>query len=162
MPTNTQTIAAIVGGTVPPDLLCVRDAQDVVNVVVAICSVAVNLAQIPGGTDSIAQLALETANIALDTAKAAQASIPQRRSSTTPVAVPAGDSVMPISWSPAMNDSNYEVRLTLYGPNSAAPQFYGTRVVDATRTVNGVSVRLDNMPAGTTVSFVVEALSPTP
>jgi hypothetical protein len=151
-----------VGGTVPPDLLCIRDGQDVVNLVAQICSVAVNLAQIPGGTDSIAQLALETANIALSTAQAAQAAIPQRRSSTTPVAVPAGDSVMPITWSPAMNNPDYEVRLTLYGPNSAATQFYGYRVIDATRTVNGCSVRLDNMPAGTTVSFVVEALTPTP
>ncbi len=162
MPTNTQTIAAIIGGTVPPDLMCVRNGQDVVDLVAQICSVVVNLAQIPGGTDSIAQLALETANIALSTAQAAQASIPQRRSSKDPVAVPAGDSVMPITWDPPMASPIYEVRLTLYGPNTAATLFYGYRVVDATRTVNGCSVRLDNMPAGTTVSFVVEALSPTP
>ncbi len=162
MPTNTQEIAAIVGGIVPPDLLCVRNGQDVVDLVAQICSVVVNLAQIPGGTDSIAQLALETANIALSTAQAAQASIPQRRSSTVPVPVPLGDSVMPITWSPVMNNVNYEVRLTWYGPNVAANPVYAFRVVDGTRTVNGCTIRLDNAPAGSTVAFVVEALSPTP
>lgn len=144
-------------------MLCIRDGQDVVNVVAAICSVVVNLAQIPGGTDSIAQLALETANIALATAQAAQASIPQRRSSDVPVLVPAGDSVMALSWvDRAMNDTNYSVTLTWYGPNVAATQPYAFRVVDGSRTVNGCQIRIDNAPENTKVAFVVEALVPTP
>lgn len=160
MPTNTQTIAAIVGGTVPPDMLCVRDGQDVVDLVAAVCTVAVNLALIPGGSgDSIAQLALETANIALATAQAAQAAIPQRRTQNTPVSIPTGDSAMPITFSPAMPDGNYEVRGTYYGTAAYPAQAFSFHVEDGSRTENGCTIRLNNTPANFKFAWVVEALA---
>jgi hypothetical protein len=109
-------------------------------------------------TNSIAQQALETANIALATAVQAQNSIPQKRTNGAPQDVTDGDSVFPISWTVPMPNTNYEVRVTWYGPNLAATAYYGMRVIDGTRTLNSVSLRLDNMPANTKIAWVVEQL----
>lgn len=109
-------------------------------------------------TNSIAQQALETANIALTTAQQAIASIPQKRTSEEPIAVTAGDSTLNIAFGIAMPDTNYEVRLTYYGANVAVGVFYAFRVVDGSRTVNGCNIRLDNTPANTKVAWVVEQI----
>ncbi len=163
MPTNTQQVAAILAQSVPPDRECIHNLTEVLQGVVDFCSVVVNTQTIPGAPtgDSIAQQALQVAQLALSTAQQALNSIPVRRSSAAPLPIPPGDQVMPITWSGPMPDTNYSVLIVFYGPNTPAGQFYGYRVVDATRTVDGVSVRLDNVPANTSVSFVVEALTPT-
>jgi hypothetical protein len=162
MPVNTQVVSAIQAGIVPSDRNCPTDGQSVVNLVQDFCTVQTVTQQIPGAPsgDSIAAQALQIAQLALTTSQQALNAIPARRSSTAPLLQPAGDSVMPIVWSPAMPDTNYSVLIIFYGPNTPAAQFYGYRVVDASRTVDGCQVRLDNVPAGTSVSFVIEALTP--
>lgn len=163
MPVNTQTVAAIESLPVPPDLECVPGNMTVLLARAAqflrVVSVTAEIDQ--QSTNSIAQQALELAQIALNTAQAAAASVAQKRSNGAPQDVTAGDSVFPISWTTAMPNTNYEVRATIYGPNSAAAAYYGMRVVDGTRTVNGVSLRLDNFPANSKLSWVVESLPST-
>lgn len=163
MPTNTQTVAAIEPLPVPPDLECVPGQMTALLSRAAqflrVVSVTAEIDQ--QSTNSIAQQALELAQIALNTAQAAQAAIPQTRTNGSPQDVAAGDSQIPISWTTAMPDTNYEVRYTIYGPNSAAAAFYGIRVVDGTRTVNGCTLRADNMPANSKFAWVVQALPST-
>jgi hypothetical protein len=158
MPTNTQVIAGLVAQNVPPDRECVRNGTEVLALVQDYMSVNVNQAEINNGTDSVAQQALETANAALATAQQALAATPNRRSSGEPIAMPTGDSVLPISWAPAMPDTNYEVRLTYYGANIAVAAYYAFRVVDGSRTVNSCQIRLDNTPANTKIAWVIDAL----
>lgn len=100
-------------------------------------------------TNSIAQQALETANIALATAQQAQAAIPQTRSSGEPIALTAGDSAMNIVWAPAMPDTNYEVRGTYFGGSGYPTAFVSFHVEEGTRTVNGCTLRFSNTPAVT-------------
>lgn len=159
MPTNTQQIAAILAGTVPPDRFCVNNGQDVVNLVQDYCTVVFQVLQaISGDSSSIAQLALQTANIALQTANAAAAAVPQRRTSgSDPQPVPSGDSTFPLTWATAMPDTNYEVRIIFFGPDTNSGSFCFL-VRDNTRTVNGCSVRLENMPANMSIVWVVESL----
>lgn len=109
-------------------------------------------------TNSIAQQALETANIALTTAQQAMAAIPQERSSGEPIAITAGDSTMNISWSPAMPDTNYQITGTYFGTNVAVAAYYNFRVVDGSRTVNGATLRFDNTPASTKFAWQVRQL----
>jgi hypothetical protein len=109
-------------------------------------------------TNSIAQQALETANIALSTAQQATTAIPQTRSSQEPIAITAGDSTLNITWSPPMPDTNYELRGTYYGTNVAVAAFYAFRVVDGSRTVSACQLRFDNTPANTKFSWVVQEL----
>lgn len=109
-------------------------------------------------TNSIAQQALETANIALTTAQQAISSIPQIRTSAEPLAVTAGDSTLNITWTPPMPDTFYAVLGTYYGPNTAVATFYNFRVVDGSRTVNGCQIRFDNTPANTKWSYLVQQI----
>ncbi len=160
MPTNQQITQAIVAGTVPPDRLCVRDGQDVANICQDFCTVAGTAPEGSGGqSDSIAQQALQQSAIALSTAQAAQASIPQRRSSGTLIALGTGDQLVPIVWSPDIPSTNYNVSVTIYGTDTAAAAFYGYRVVEGTRTVNSLQLRFDNIPAGSKFTWIIEDLA---
>lgn len=159
MPTNTSITAALQAQTVPPDRQCITNATDVVSVVQDFVSIVSNTSQVSGGTsDSVAQQALEQSAIALSTAQQALAAAPQKRSSGEPLAITTGDSTLNISWSPSMPDSNYEVRGTYYGANTAVAAYYAFRVVEGSRTVNGCTIRFDNTPANTKFAWVVEAL----
>lgn len=159
MPTNTQVTAAIVAGAVPPDRECIRGGTDVVQLVQDFCSVASNTTEIDSGsTNSIAQQALEQSGIALSTAQQALAAAPNRRSSGEPISIPTGDSAMALTWSPAMPDTNYEVRVTFYGTAAYPATAMGYHVEDGTRTVNGCTIRLNNIPANFKLAWVVEAL----
>lgn len=106
--------------------------------------------------NSIAQQALETANIALTTAQQALASISQRRSNGEPQAVQSGDTTLPLSWTTPMPNTNYEVRVCYYGSADSVGTFYAFRVVDGSRTLNGCQIRLDNTPMNTKILWVVQ------
>lgn len=159
MPTNTQISAALLANNVPPDRECIRNATDVVAAVQDFVSVVLsNIQETGGSSDSIAQQALEQSAVALATAQQALAAVPQKRTSGTPLAVVAGDSAFTITWSPAMPDSDYEVRGTYYGTTAYPTVFWGYHVEDGSRTVNGCTIRLSNTPANFKFSWVVEAL----
>lgn len=160
MPTNTQIVAALEPHAAAPDQECVPGSMtELAAQIAALLSVVSVTSEIDQqSTNSIAQQALETANIALTTAQQAIAAIPQKRTSEEPIAVTAGDSALNIAFGVAMPDTNYEVRLTYYGVNAAVGLFYAFRVVDGSRTVNGCQIRLDNTPANTKIAWVVEQI----
>lgn len=159
MPTNTQISAALLANNVPPDRECIRNATDVVAVVQDFVSVALsNIQETGGSSDSIAQQALEQSAVALATAQQALAAAPQKRTSGVAIAITSGDSSLNITWSPAMPDSDYEVRGTYYGTSAYPAAFFGFHVEDGTRTVNGCTIRLSNTPANFKFSWIVESL----
>jgi hypothetical protein len=145
---------------VPEDRLCITDAQDVVNVVQDYVRVVGLASQAPGSTlttNNTASQALETANSALAQVQTLSGQIPQRRASnpSTPIALAVGDSVMSFTWSDAMPDNNYEVRVVFFGPAGAVANF-AWHVQDASRTSNSVLLRFDNIPAGLSAIFIAE------
>lgn len=160
MPTNLQIVAALEAHPAAPDQLCVpgnmTELAQKLSQLLTVVSVTSEIDQ--QSTNSIAQQALETANLAITTASQALASIPQTRSSGAPVAITAGDSTLNIAWSPAMPDTSYEVRGTYFGTNVAVAAFYAFRVIDGSRTVNGCQLRFDNTPAATTFAWVAQEL----
>lgn len=158
MPTNTQVTSALVAQAVPADRECITNLSVVLAGVVDFVTVASQTTESGSTGDSIAQQALQVANAALAAAQAAQASIPQQRNSGEPGSIPTGDSAMPLTWTPAMPSTNYEVRGTYYGTNAYPIAFFAFHVEDGTRTVNGCTIRLSNTPANFKFSWVVTAL----
>lgn len=160
MPTNTQVVAALEPHDAAPDQECVPgNMTELAQRIAALLTVVSVTSEIDQqSTNSIAQQALETANIALTTAQQAIAAIPQTRTSQEPIALSAGDSTMNIAFGVAMPDTNYEVRGTYYGANVAVALFYNFRVVDGSRTVNGCTIRFDNTPANTKFAWVAQEL----
>jgi len=158
--TNTQQVAALEAHAAAPDQECIPGSMtELAQKIAALLSVVSVTSEIDQqSTNSIAQQALETANIALTTAQQAMAAIPQERSSGEPVAITNGDSTLNIAWSPAMPDTNYQVTGTYYGPNIAVALFYNFRVIDGSRTVNGCQLRFDNTPANTKFAWQVRQL----
>lgn len=162
MPTNTQVLNALqFSGPVPPDRECdIGNLTQILQGAVDFLVLATQTALIPGGGsgDSVAAQALQVANAALAAAQAAVAAQPATRNSTTPQALPTGDSAVPVVWAEPMPDTNYEVRVTYYGTATFPTQYFNWFVEDATRTVNGCTIRFNNTPANFKFSFVAQQL----
>jgi len=160
MPTNTQIVAALSWTDAPPDLACIPgDINELGPLLAQFLQVNSTTSEIDTTSqDSVAQQALQQSAVALSTAQQALAAAPNKRTSDEPIAITSGDSTFNISWTPAMPDTNYEVRGTYYGANVAVAAYYNFRVIDGSRTVNGCQIRFDNTPANTKFAWVVEAL----
>jgi len=160
MPSNTQVVAALEAHEAAPDQECVPgNMTELAARIAALLSVVSVTSEIDQqSTNSIAQQALETANIALTTAQQAMAAIPQERSSGEPIAITAGDSTLNIAFGVPMPDTNYQVTGTYYGVNVAVAAFYNFRVIDGSRTVSGCQLRFDNTPASTKFAWQVREL----
>lgn len=160
MPTNTQVVAALEAHEVPPDLECVPGTMTPLLALLAqfltVNSVTSEVDQ--QSTNSVAQQALETANIALTTAQQAIAAIPATRSAEAPIALAAGDSPLNIAFGVPMPSTNYEVRGTYYGTSAYPTAFFGFHVEDGTRTVNGCTLRMSNTPANFKFLWVAQAI----
>lgn len=162
MPANTQITATLVdNGPVPADQNCLTDVNALLPVLVAYLGIAtVNPDSPQSQTDSIAQLALNTANNAIAQVAALQATIPARRTSGSNL-VPlttAGDSTGSVTFAPAMPNVNYQVNFTVHGPAGAtnAPIMI---VVNDSRTTTGFQFRTLNMPASGTWQFSWEVVA---
>lgn len=160
MPANTSVTGALVAQTAPPDRNCVTDGNQILQLVQDFVQVLITQGAQQGGEgNSVADQALQQAQIALALAQSVQASIPARRGlQGDPLPLEAGTNSVPLTWTPPMPDTNYEVRVTFYGPNSGTANF-SWWVVDSTRTVNGCNLRLVNIPTGFSMGWVVEDLS---
>lgn len=147
MATNPAIVAALVASPVPPDRECFSNMTQVLQAVQDLVQVNItDPALVPSDGNSIANQALNTANIALATANAASARIPQQRFSAAIIPVPSGDNNFSISWSPSMPDTNYIVGLTLYGPAPTAATFSWYVSTDTPPTVDGCTLFLNNVP----------------
>jgi len=159
MALNTEITTQLVKQEVPPDRECdTGNLSKISQGVVDFTSIQQVSGEGGGSTgDSIAQQALETANIALAKATEALEAIPARRSFGEPIDVPTGDSTFAFNWTPAMPSANYEVRGSFYGAigDATAGQWL---VIIGTKTVNGVSLRLVNVLANQKFTCVVEQL----
>lgn len=162
MATNTQiNLALTVAGVVPEDQNCLTNVNDLLPVIAANMSVAAQDPQTPAAqNNSVADLALNIANNALSQIQAVQDSIPQRRTSGNNV-VPigsAGDNNVTITWNPEMPSINYAVYLTLHGPNTVNASNFNWWVIDQSRTVSSVQIRMVDVPAGSW-SFTWEVIA---
>ncbi len=162
MAQNESIIASLQANPVPSDRNCVRTGQDVVDLVQDYVQVNGLAGASPGtglpSTNNTAAQALTTANAALTLAQQTAASVPERRTSGGISSVATGDSVITLSWSPVLPSVAYEVRLVIYGAAGHPTSYYGYRVIASTMTTGSVNVSLDNLPAGASISWVVEAL----
>lgn len=159
MPTNVQVVAALQAQNVPPDRECILNLTQVLQGVVDFVTLAVNTQQIPGSPtgDSVAQQALQVANLALATAQAAQAAVPQTRSNTA-IALPTGDSTIALSWTEPLPDLNYMVLGTYIGAVTNVGTYFNFRIVAGSQTVNGCQVHFENTPANYSWAYLVQAI----
>lgn len=157
MPTNTEITASLVAGTVPPDMNCPKNGQDVVNLVQNFVSVQSGTASGDGSNpnDSVAEQALNTANTALEAVQALTAAQKEVRNSGL-LPIPTGDSNFAFTFTPPMPSTEYDVFATYYaGAAGFSGTFYNFRVLESSITVNGVNLIFDNTPANTKVALKV-------
>ncbi len=159
MPTNTQVVAGLVLQPVPPDRECIQNLTQALQGAVDFLTVQINTQTIPGSPsgDSIAQQALQVAQLALSTATQALNAIPQTRSDTNLV-LPTGDSTIALSWTDALPDTNYAIIGTYIGPAANAAQYYNFRIITGTQTVNGCQLKFENTPANFKFAYVIQAI----
>lgn len=162
MPANSQiTAALVVAGEVPSDQNCLTDVNALLPTIAAYMGVQAQDPQAPQSqSNSVADLALNTANNALAQISALEALIPTRRTSGSnviPIAA-SGDSNVTLTWNPDMPSINYAVYLTFHGPIGVSNADLLYYVVDQSRTVASVQVRILNVPAGTW-SFTWEVIA---
>lgn len=166
MAVNTSQIATLEAQPVPADRSCVRTGEEIVKLVqdyVAVTGLASgNIgAGLTNVTNNVSAQALAIANEAKSIAVALQGERRERRAAASRIPLPVGDSVLPITWSPAMPSTTYEVRLVLWGSDAAiaATGQPGFRVVSGTETTTSVMVNWGNIKAGMSYTFVIEELS---
>lgn len=157
MPTNTEIVASLVAGTVPPDRDCIKTGQEVVNLVQDFVSVQSGTSSGDGSTpnDSVAEQALNTANTALSAVQELTAAQKETRSSGL-ITIPTGDSNFSYSWTPPMPSTDYDIFVTYYAGAAgfvASNSLYNFRVLESSITVSGVNIIFDNTPANTKVSI---------
>jgi len=157
MPTNTQIVATLGWTDAPPDLSCIPgDLNELGRVMSQFFNVNSTTSEIDTGSqNSIAQQALEQSAIALATAQQAIAVQPQLRSSGEPIPLATGTfNELPISWTPAMPDTNYMVIGTFYGDTgnlgASKPTF---RVINGTRTTTSCRLGMEDIPVGKNFAF---------
>lgn len=158
MPTNTAITSSIVAGTVPPDRMCVKTGQDVVNLVQDFASIQSQDSEAPAGPDnSIAEQALNTANTALGAVQELQAAQKEVRSSGI-ITVPTGDSNYTYGFTPAMPSTDYDISVAIYAAALgfvSNTQLYNWRVLESSLSVNGFTLIFDNLPANSKISIRV-------
>jgi len=164
MAQNETISLALEAQPVPEDRQCVRDGSEIVKLVQDYVQVIGDGSSQPGqifpSAVVIAERALANSEEALTEVNTLSQKIPERRTSGGTITVPTGDSTLPISWSPEMPSTNYEVRVVFYGVATSAGDTFCYRVVDGSQTVSGCQIRLLNLTANTTkISWVVEDLS---
>lgn len=159
MALNTGITASLVLLTdPPPDAQCVTNLSEILQGAANYLTVEItNPAEVASDGSSIANQALNLANVALATAQETAASIPARRASSEPISLPSGDPVVSISWTPEMPDDKYFVQVCFYGPNVAGVNF-AWWVIDASRTVSGCQMKFNNIPVNFKYSWVVQDL----
>jgi IPT/TIG domain len=157
MPTNSQNTYPITGQTVPADFLCVKDGQDVVNLVEQFCSVlglgGGNGSSFPA-QDTLAQQALALVQQLQIQLAALQAQTPIIQTSGAFQAMPAGATPniyeVPITFTTPMPDGNYEVYISIMGASNTtevAGAAFAWWVVNGSQTQNGFRIHFDNPPA---------------
>ena len=157
MPTNTEVTASIVAGTVPPDRMCVKNGQEVLNLVQDFASIqsSTSSGDVTNPNDSVAEQALNTANTALAAVQQLQAAQKEVRSSGL-IPIPTGDSNFGFTFVPPMPDTNYDISVTYYtGAAGFVASFYNFRVLESSLSVNGFNLIFDNSPANTKVTIRV-------
>lgn len=163
MAQNETISLALEAQPVPEDRECVRNLSDIVKGVQDYVQVIGDGSSQPGqifpSAVVIAEKALANSEEALEKVTALELQVPQKRSSGSLLTIPTGDSTLPISWSPPMPDTNYEVRVTFFGLATSAGDAFSFRVIDGSITTSGCQIRLLNITANTTkISWVVEQL----
>lgn len=161
MPTNTMVANALQLQAVPPDRECnIATLSQILQGAVDFLTIASQTQQINDGSstaNSIAQQALQVANLALSTAQAAVAAIPQTRSDVA-IALPTGDSTIALSWSDALPDLNYVILGTYIGDTTNVGTYFNFRILTGTKTVNGCQLRFENTPANYSFQYLVQAI----
>lgn len=162
MAQNSSVPIALVAQPVPPDRECVTTLTEILQGAVDFLAFDL-LASLEQGsafptTNNTAQQALNTANSALAIAETLQGQQPKLRySGETPIALSTGDPTVTFAFGTPMPDSNYEVRVTFFGPVGSAGS-YTYKVIDGSRSAGGCSIQFNNIPANTSYIAVAQQL----
>ena len=160
-----MVVSALQKQDVPPDRECdISNLTEILQGVVDFVTVVTNQSQVNDGSgtsNAIAQQALQVANLALQTAQAAQAAIPQTRANQVPTPLPAVDSTVPLVWTEPLPNTNYSVSITYEGGTTFPTLYFNWYLEAASKTTTGCRIRFNNTPANFSFTYVVTSI-PTP
>lgn len=165
MAVNTSIVARLEKQPVPADRECVRLLSEILQgcedflAVAGLASGNIG-AGLTSVTNNVSAQALAIANEAKSIAAALQAATKQRRAAASRIPLQVGDSVIPLTWSPAMPNTQYHVSIMLWGSDAAiaATGQPGFRLVTGSETVNSVLCNFGNAKAGMSFTYVCEEL----
>lgn len=165
MPVNQAVVASLLADTPPADRKCIRDADDVVQIVQDYVRVVGLASQVSSPSGVGTPVTNNTGQQALLLAQSLQASITelqgmvvQRRVVATQQNVPSGDSYQTFTISPEMPDSSYVVHLNYVGAATHPAAYFGWRVVAGSQATNQFQLSFENTPNATTVTVWIEQL----
>lgn len=160
--TNQATIATLESRIIPPESQCdlPQATADAIAKHIRVVGLASQIAS-PSGvttpvTNNVGQQALTLAQGNAEKITTLEGNVAHKRVVAYRNNVPQGDSVQPYAISPAMPDSNYEVRVSFYGGSTHPTNIYGWRILDGSVQSNQFSIVYDNVPASTLVTVIVE------
>ncbi|HUD75914.1 MAG TPA: IPT/TIG domain-containing protein [Terracidiphilus sp.] len=154
MASNSQNMYPIIANTVPADMLCVRNGQDVVNLVEQFCAVQ-GLAGNSGSNfpmqDTVGQQALQLAQQLNNQVQAILVQQLQHRESAAYAPVPTGTNAVefPISWTSPMPGTGYLLYISLQNPSSTAAlgAAFAWWIVAGSQTTTGCTIHFASPPA---------------
>lgn len=165
MAVNTTQIATLEAQPVPADRECVRSLSEITRGVqdyvtvngIASGNVGAGLTNV---TNNVGAQALIIANEAKASVAVLEGERKEKRSAASRIPLPVGDAVIPLTWSPVMPSTNYEIHLTLWGSDApiGATNQPGWRAVTGSETTGSVSINFGNSKAGMLFTWSVTEL----
>lgn len=159
-------VATLESRPVPLDLQCVipQALADAIPQVVKVVGLASQIASPTGVTpvtNNTGQQALNLAKSLEVSVAELQANVIQRRVVATKSAAPAGNAVIPYSFSPAMPSASYlfHVNFMAAAGHVTIPKW---RVLEGSQTTTSFSLIFDDLPAAILITVVVEELKNIP
>lgn len=159
MASNAQVTAELIAQTVPDDRQCVRNLTDILNGVQDFMLIQ-GLPQSEGNPfptqDTPGEQALELVIQLQGQFAVLNSRFLDYRTSASATPLDTGDSGVPISWSPALSGTNYNVYVTFLLAGTTTPASYAWRVQTESMTPSGCTLRFDNIPANMAFTWKVE------
>lgn len=159
---NQAVIAALQARPVPPDLQCYlsQETADAIAQNIAVVGLASQIASPTGVavpvTNNTGQTALNLAQTLQTQVQALQAERTPKRIVAQNQGIPSGNSDVPYTFSPALPDTNYEIRAFFIATagHVTIPKW---RVLSGSISTTGFTLIFDDVPAACLVTVVAES-----
>jgi len=161
--TNSTLVKALTPLPVPSDRECVSNLSSILQGVSDYMEIAGLQSEIGSGsglvpTNNTAAQALALAQKVDQELSLLSQRVPHYRSSAVPVALVAGNQVVPITFTD-IGTTDYLVNVTVFGTSTSPSVAFSWSPIDASRTSNSVQIRFDHIPSGSSFIWSIQTVT---